>query len=141
MINSRLNGKGIRFVHTSTDQGATWLSKPDSTLIDPGCNASIIRYTSINDGADKNRLLFSNAKMEDKRINMTLRISYDEGKNWTEGKTIYKEGSAYSSMSILANGDIGLFFEKDNYKENVFVRISLEWLTDGNDKYTITKKE
>ena len=141
MINSRLNGKGIRFVHTSTDQGATWLSKPDSTLIDPGCNASIIRYTNINDGADKNRLLFSNAKMEDKRINMTLRISYDEGKNWTEGKTIYKEGSAYSSMSILANGDIGLFFEKDDYKENVFVRISLEWLTDGNDKYTITKKE
>ncbi len=141
MINSRLNGKGIRFVHTSADQGATWLSKPDSILIDPGCNASIIRYTSINDGADKNRLLFSNAKMEDKRINMTLRISYDEGKNWTEGKTIYKEGSAYSSMSILANGDIGLFFEKDDYKENVFVRISLEWLTDGNDKYTITKKE
>ena len=141
MINSRLNGKGIRFVHTSTDQGATWLSKPDSTLIDPGCNASIIRYTNINDGADKNRLLFSNAKMEDKRINMALRISYDEGKNWTEGKTIYKEGSAYSSMSILANGDIGLFFEKDDYKENVFVRISLEWLTDGNDKYTITKKE
>ena len=141
MINSRLNGKGIRFVHTSTDQGATWLSKPDSTLIDPGCNASIIRYTSVKDGADKNRLLFSNAKMENKRINMTLRISYDEGKNWTEGKTIYKEGSAYSSMSILANGDIGLFFEKDNYKENVFLRISLEWLTDGNDKYVITKKE
>ncbi len=141
MINSRLNDKGIRFVHTSTDQGATWLSKPDSTLIDPGCNASIIRYTSIKDGADKNRLLFSNAKTDNERTNMALRISYDEGKNWTEGKTIYKGGSAYSSMSILANGDIGLFFEKDNYKENVFLRISLEWLTDGNDKYTITQKE
>ena len=141
MVNSRINGKGIRFVHTSTDQGLTWLSKPDSTLIDPGCNASIIRYTSINEGADKNRLLFSNAKMEDARINMTLRISYDEGKTWTEGKTIYKGGSAYSSMCILANGDIGLFFEKDNYQENVFVGISLEWLTDGKDKYTISQKE
>ena len=141
MINSRINGKGIRFVHTSTDGGATWHSKPDSSLIDPGCNASIIRYTSIKEGADKNRLLFSNAKMKDDRINMTVRISYDEGKSWSEGKTIYNEGSAYSSMSILANGDIGLFFEKDNYQENVFVRLTLEWLTDGNDKYTIAQPE
>lgn len=66
---------------------------------------------------------------------MTIRISYDEGKSWTEGKTIYLGGSAYSSMSILKNGDIGLFFEKDYYKENVFVRLTLEWLTDGNDKF------
>ena len=126
MINSRVNGKGIRFIHTSTDEGATWLSKPDSSLIDPGCNASIIRYTSTKDGADKNRILFSNIKMKDERKNITIRISYDEGKSWTDGKTIYNESSAYSSMSILANGDIGLFFEKDNYQENVFVRLTLE---------------
>ena len=44
-------------------------------------------------------------------------------------------------MSILANGDIGLFFEKDNYQENVFVRLTLEWLTDGNDKYTILQSK
>ena len=141
MINSRVNGKGIRYVHTSTDEGATWLSKPDSTLIDPGCNASIIRYTSIKEGADKNRILFSNAKMKDGRNNMTIRISYDEGKTWTDGKTIYNGGSAYSSMSILSNGDIGLFFEKDDYQENVFVRLTLEWLTDGNDKYKIPQPE
>jgi len=137
MINSRVNGKGLRFVHTSTDQGATWHSKADESLIDPSCNASLIRYTSVKEGADKNRLLFSNAKSEKDRTNMTIRVSYDEGKSWTEGKTIYQEGSAYSSMSILANGDIGLFFEKDNYKENVFVRLSLDWLTDGKDRYKI----
>jgi sialidase-1 len=135
MINSRVNGKGYRFVHTSTDEGATWVSKPDFTLIDPSCNASIIRYTSIEEGADKNRILFSNAKTEDARSNMTIRISYDEGKSWTDGKTIYTGSSAYSSMSILSNGDIGLFFEKDNYQDNVFVRLTLEWLTDGNDTY------
>ena len=135
MINSRINDKGIRFVHTSSDYGKTWLSKPDSSLIDPGCNASIIRYTSINDGDDKNRLLFANAKMKDERMNMTIRISYDEGKNWTEGKTIYSGSSAYSSMTILHNGDIGLFFEKDNYQENVFVRLTLQWLTNGKDNY------
>ena len=139
MINSRISSGKIRYVHTSTDQGKTWISEPDSSLIDAGCNASIIRYSSIKDGADKNRLLFSNAKMENKRSNMTIRISYDEGKTWTEGKTIYSESSAYSSMTILDNGDIGLFFEKDNYQDNVFVRVTLEWLTDGKDRLTIKK--
>ncbi len=118
-----------------------WLSRPDSTLVDPGCNASIIRYTSVKEGADKNRLLFSNAKMNNNRANMSIRISYNEGITWSKGKTIYQGSSAYSSMTILANGDIGLFFEKDNYTENVFVRISLDWLTDGNDEYTITQKQ
>jgi sialidase-1 len=135
MINSRINGKGIRFVHTSDDEGKTWFSKPDSSLIDPGCNASIIRYTSVKDGADMNRLIFSNAKMKDDRFNMTVRISYDEGETWSAGKTIYSGSSAYSSLCVLANGDIGLLFEKDNYNDNVFTSFTLDWLTDGRDKY------
>jgi sialidase-1 len=64
---------------------------------------------------------------------MTVRISYDEGETWSEGKTVYSGLSAYSSMTVLANGDIGLFFEKDDYTKNVFVKFSLSWLTDGKD--------
>ncbi len=135
MVNARINGKGLRSVHISMDKGKTWESKLDSNLIDPGCNGSIIRYTSIKDGYKKNRLLFSNAKMKKGRKNMTVRISYDEGKSWSEGKIIYTGKSAYSSLTILKNGDIGLFFEKDGYKENPFVSFTLEWLTDGKDKY------
>lgn len=133
MINSRVSGKGMRYVHVSTDEGKSWQTRPESQLIDPGCNASIIRYTSEKDGDDKNRLLFSNAKMKDSRRNMTVRISYDEGKTWSEGKTIYPGSSAYSSLTVLENGDIGLFFEKDEYTQNTFVRFSLDWLTDGED--------
>jgi len=134
MINSRVKDQGLRFIHLSDNHGKSWKSYPDSNLIDPGCNASVVRYTSIENGDDKNRLLFSNAKMTKGRMNMTVRISYDEGKTWSDGKTIYPGGSAYSSLTILKNGDIGLFFEKDNYKENVFVSFSLEWLTDGKDR-------
>lgn len=135
MINARVNGKGLRYVHTSKDQGKTWETKAAPELIDPGCNASIIRYTSVENGDDKNRLLFSNAKMEKGRKNMTVRISYDEGKTWSEGKTIYAGPSAYSSLTILKNGDIGLFFEQDEHTKNPFVSFSLEWLTDGKDGY------
>ena len=134
MINSRVNKSGLRYVHTSTDQGLSWKTKADSTLIDPGCNASIIRYTSKKDGYTKNRLLFSNAKMINGRQNLTVRVSYDEGLTWTEGKTIYPGSAAYSSLTILENDEIGLFFEKDDYTENPFVSFSLEWLTNGKDK-------
>lgn len=140
MINARVNGKGMRYVHTSTDGGKTWTTEEAPELIDPGCNASIIRYTAIEDGYKKNRLLFSNAKSEKGRVNMTVRISYDEGKTWSEGKTIYEGPSAYSDMTILANGDIGLFFEQDEYTKNPFVSFSLDWLTDGKDSYKKPKK-
>lgn len=133
MINSRVNGEGKRFVHISNDGGKTWQTKAEKQLIDPGCNASIIRYTSVSDGYTKNRLLFANAKSNLDRVNLSVRISYDEGRTWTEGKTIYKGSSAYSSLTILENGDIGLLFERDDYSKNTFVKFSLNWITNGKD--------
>jgi sialidase-1 len=141
MINSRVNtGEGHRYVHISKDKGKTWVTRPEKKLVDPGNNASIVRYTSVEDGYHKNRLLFSNSNSKQHRENLTVRISYDEGKTWSEGKTIYTGGSAYSSMTILENGEIGVFFEKDGYKENSFVSFSLAWLTDGKDNYKAPKK-
>ncbi|NNF36519.1 MAG: exo-alpha-sialidase [Saprospiraceae bacterium] len=141
MVNSRVNKSGSRYIHRSQDYGMTWTSTSDSQLIDPSCNASIIRYTSEKNGWDKNRLLFSNANAPDKRENMTIKISYDEGITWTSGKTIYPGSSAYSSMTILENGDIGLVFEKDNYQETVFVKVTLDYLTDGMDKASRVKND
>lgn len=126
MVNSRVPDIGMRYIHISADRGKTWNSTPDSTLVDPGSNASLIR-----DSTDDNPsiLLFSNSNHPDERKNMTVRASLDEGKTWTNGKTIYPGSAAYSSMTVLQNGDIGLFFEKDEYSENVFVKFSLSLMT------------
>jgi sialidase-1 len=131
MVNSRVNDAGMRYVHTSDDEGKTWSTRRAPKLIDPGANASFIRYTSKQEGYEKNRLLFSNAKSKKKRENLTVRLSYDEGKTWTKGKTIYPGPAAYSTLTVLENGDIGVLFEKDGYTENTFVRFSLDWLTEG----------
>ena len=134
MINSRVNtGEGYRYVHISEDKGLTWETYAEHALVDPGNNASIIRFTSVKQGDDKNRLLFSNSNNAEGRKNLTVRISYDEGKTWSNGKTVYSGPAAYSSMTILENGNIGVFFEKDNYTENSFVSFPLSWLTDGED--------
>lgn len=61
MINSRVRGKGCRWVHRSANNGKSWESAVDRSMVDPGCNASIIRYTSKADGYAKDRLLFCNA--------------------------------------------------------------------------------
>ncbi len=141
MVNSRVAGKGMRHVHTSADGGKTWTSRPEPALPDPGCNAGLIRLTSRSEGHDKDRLLFSNANSRESRENLTVRVSYDEGATWTAGKTVYAGPAAYSSLAALKNGEIGLFFEKDDYTENVFVRFSLEWLTDGKDRLAPPKPQ
>ena len=139
MINSRVGG-GFRWVHSSKDNGKTWKSIKEVGLPDPRCNASIIRYTSIKDGYKKNRLLFCNAGSIKGRKNLSIRISYDEGKTWSAGKVIDPGASAYSSLTICHDGSIGVLYEP-GYKEVRFVRFTLEELTDGKDKLSIPFKK
>jgi sialidase-1 len=116
LINSRVNSDNSRYSHISKDKGISWATFKNYDLPDPGCNASLINY-------NKNYLLFSNAFDSKSRINLALSVSKDQGKTWKENLIIYKGKSAYSSMTKLKNGDIGLLFEKDDYSKNVFVRI------------------
>ncbi|MBP8066522.1 MAG: exo-alpha-sialidase, partial [Flavobacterium sp.] len=70
-----------------------------------------------------------------------VKISYDEGKTWSSGKTIYSGSAAYPAITILKNGDIALLFEKDNYTQNAFTKFSLKWLTDGKDRYKKSRRK
>ncbi|SKB70967.1 sialidase-1 [Salegentibacter holothuriorum] len=128
MVNSRVKtGEGLRYVHISGDEGKTWATKPEPQLPDPVNNAALLNYNAAD---NKTRLLFSNTKSSENRENLNVRISYDEGKTWSEGKTIYAGSAAYSDLTVLENGDIGIFFEADGYSRNLFTSFSLEWLTD-----------
>ncbi len=132
MVNSRVSGRGCRWVHRSTDDGASWESEARPDLVDPGCNASIIRYTSKADGYAKDRLLFCNASSADGRKNLAVRISYDEGRTWSDGKVIDAGPSAYSSLTICRDGSIGVLYEP-GYRAVRFARLTIEDLTDGKD--------
>ena len=133
MVNARVNGYGARHVHVSEDGGRTWTGWRENQLVDPGCNGAIIRYTSVQDGYAKNRLLFSNANSFSGRTNLSVRISYDEGKTWSAGKVVDPGNSAYSDMTICPDGSIGILYEP-GYGEVRFTSITLEDLTDGKDR-------
>lgn len=128
MVNSRVRQGELRFTHVSEDKGKTWTTQAEPQLADPACNASIIKIHAPIYSESKSILLFSNANSPDQRENMTVKYSLDDGVTWSKGKTIYSGSAAYSSMTYMQNGEIGLFFEKDNYLKNVFVRFSLDWL-------------
>ena len=115
MVNSRVADAGHRWVHVSEDRGRSWYSRPDSALIDPAVNASLIRMTT--------GLAYAGANHPNERRNLTLRFSADEGLTWSAGHVIHEGSAAYVSAVNLGAGAIGLFYERKNYTENVFVRV------------------
>ncbi len=133
MVNSRA-APAKRFVHRSMDGGATW-NTAEFGLPDPHCNACIIQYTAKQDGYAKDRLLFCNAASNKGRKNLAVRISYDGGATWSDGKVLDSGPSAYSEITILKDGSFGVLYEP-GYKEVRFARFTLEALTDGKDKLT-----
>jgi len=124
-----------RAVSVSSDNGMTWQScRDDEALLDPVCQASVLRF-SIEKDDGKNRVLFSNPASK-KRENMTVRLSYDECRTWPVSKSLWNGPSAYSDLVVTADGKIGCLFEcgvTKPYETITLALFSLEWLTGGAD--------
>lgn len=121
---------GRRLVSRSRDGGLTW-SEPthDEALIEPTCQASLIRYSWPGDGRES-VLLFANPASTKTRERMTIRASRDEGRTWPASRLIDAGPSGYCCLTRLSNGDIGFIYERDNYQRLTFVSIPLSSLTE-----------
>lgn len=130
LMNSR-NQQGnelARIISISSDGGATWdTTYVDHRLPDPVNQGSIL---TIGKKKRKNILAFSNAADKKKRDNLTLRISFDDGKTWTKSILVDKsisdykgDWTAYSDIVQLGNSHIGILYERDNYQDIVFEKI------------------
>lgn len=134
----RWAGKAVRKTSVSEDGGATWSKVEDvPDLADPGCMASVLRYTDPADG-QKSRILFSGPQST-QRENGTVFLSYDEGKSWPVKQVLCKDGFAYSCLTVLPDDTIGCLYEAEGTSKVVFTRFTLDWLTRGKDR--LDKKE
>ncbi|MGN6618331.1 MAG: sialidase family protein [Ilyomonas sp.] len=124
MMNIR-NQKGdikSRIVAISNNGGVKWdRTYFDKQLPDPVCEGSIL---TIGKKKQENILAFCNNADTSIRDNLTLRISFNDGKTWQRNVLIDKTGaadnSAYSDIVQLDNKRIGILYEKNNYSSIVF---------------------
>lgn len=134
MLNAR-NQKGdirARIVAISDDGGESWSNVFfDQMLPDPVCQGSILNIGEYN---GRSILAFSNPADTSDRNNLTLRFSYDDGESWSTAILVDKSDdaekrknfTAYSDIVLTKTGEIGILYERDNYKEIVFKKIKWE---------------
>jgi sialidase-1 len=151
MLNARSESKAHRRLVTTSPDGATNWSTPkfDDALVEPICMASLVRYSLASDGG-KNRILFCNpdnltradgkeeaGKYRDRK-NLTVKLSYDEGRTWPVSRIVEPGPSMYSDIAVGKDGTILCFYgrgAKAGFAGEylTLARFNLEWLTDGKD--------
>ena len=107
-------------------------SLPWFDLPDPTCMASLISHP-------KGALLFSNPADAKSRAKMTVRSSADNGLTWNAGRLLDPRPSAYSCMTVLKDGNIGILYEcgdSSSIATLAFARFPLEWVTSAPKKST-----
>jgi len=129
--------KTTRALATSEDGGTTWSPiRYDPVLVEPVCQASFLRYALPS--PDKgSRLLFSNPAHAQvgQRRDMTVRMSYDNGRTWPVQRLLWAGPAAYSCLAVLPDGGIACLFEagdKQPYERISCASFSRDWLTGAN---------
>ena len=121
-----------RKISISIDGGHTWGNLySDTTLVEPICQASLLKYSFPASG--KSSLLFLNPADKDSRKNMTLRLSFDHGTTWPKSKVLFAGPAAYSDLAALPNGNIGCLYEAgwgNPYEGIVFQEVLVEKFDD-----------
>lgn len=123
-----------RILAYSSDGGKSWDSSYYSSLLkDPVCQGSMIGIVNSR----KSYLLFSNANAVTARDSLSIHISKDDGQSWnfahavTTAPVAFKgDWSAYSDLVDIDKHSVGILFERNNYKEIVFKKISKKTIID-----------
>jgi len=133
-LNSRIENMKRRVVSTSRDGGLTW----DPAQLDPSniphhtiCFGSMRRYEFASDAPDHiGRLLYSFPNDPDRRRNLSIMLSEDEGRTWGTPRVIDPDYSDYSNLAVVGD-QIYLIYGKitKSPRLTLFMRFNLQWLT------------
>lgn len=129
MLNARnQGGDKLRKLAISRDGGQTWsATQTDATLIEPVCQASLLRHPGTGD-PKKDVFIFSNPASQTARTNGTIRLSRHEGKTWPIWRVLYAGSFGYSCLGSLPDGSVGCLFERDGSKRISFARFTVDWV-------------
>ncbi len=129
-----MQGKNQRAVSLSKDDGESWSPiVHDPALVEPVCQGSLLTIPKQRTPNGREWLVFCNPAST-KREALTIRVSLDGGQTWPIARIIHKGPAAYSSLTLLADGGIGLLYEcgeQSPYEQIRYVQLPLAWLLDG----------
>jgi sialidase-1 len=131
LLNMRTVGKGThRAQSISHDGGQSWSApEPQSQLVEPRCQGSLLRF-NWPEGDEPGRVLFCNPAGL-RRTNLTVRVSYDDGKTWPVARTLHEKFSAYSCLAELPDKNIACLYENGQTNANEKITLAvfpLAWL-------------
>lgn len=121
----------------STDGGETYAGlRAEPRLVDPGNNGAIIRYdaTAAAGSARARRLVFSNTADSTSRRNLLVRLSCDDGATWPVAIPVEPGPAAYSTLVSLPGGDVGVLYERGEYRYITFARFTPRWPRECDDR-------
>ncbi len=103
---------------------------PDKRLTDPRCFGSLTTYLASE---KKRMLLFANCECEDKRKNVTVKASLDDGKTWQYRRVIDAERGGYVEINADPNnGNIYVLYE-ELFGETVHLAVfDTDWLMENS---------
>jgi len=118
-----------RAVALTSDLGQTWTIHPtsNSALPEPNCMASLIAADVKIDGVSKRVLFFSNPNDKSSRINMTVKMSRDEGMTWPAKNAVElysPQCYGYSCLTMVDEEHVGILYE--GTKELYFQKIPVK---------------
>ena len=76
------------------------------------CNGDMLRVMATDRG-DSINLLMHSIPNSMQRENVSIFLSYDEGDSWQNPVLLFDGPSVYSSLTLLPDGSIGVFLEKN----------------------------
>lgn len=125
VLNARsFQGKGLRKTAFSSDGAHSWSPLQDTLdLTEPECQGSMI---AVQENGSFTGVLYCGPESKTQRSNGTLKFSNDYAANWQHAATVYEGSFGYSSICQLAESDIGVLFERDNYHSIAFVQVAIK---------------
>lgn len=113
---------GDRGFAISEDGGMTWGQRGSWPEIHTNaCNGDLVRY---NDS-----ILLHTIPNSMRRENVSVFLSFDDGRTWPEHKVISNKDAMYSSITVLPDGTLGAYIEENiNGVELWYERFSMAWL-------------
>ncbi|MCP4092710.1 MAG: hypothetical protein GY747_04605 [Planctomycetes bacterium] len=128
------HGKNQRGVCFSRDNGDHWSPmKHDAGLTEPVCQASLLTVPADQSPDGREWLVFCNPNST-KRENLTVKVSFDGGNTWPIARVLHAGPTAYSSLTILPQGGLGVLYErgiKGAYEGISFAALPWQWLMEG----------